>query len=68
MGVDAKDYNAIGLKEDLNPYELELKKLLDVVSSVNTHMAYMKQREAAMRDTNGKFVLKDYYTIFYYVY
>ena len=56
MGVDAKDYDAIALKEHLTPLELELRKLEDAVTAINKHMTYMKQRESAMRDTNGLFL------------
>ena len=54
VGVDAEDYDAIAIAEELSPLEIELRKLEDAAVAVNKHMNYMRQREAAMRDTNGK--------------
>ena len=55
VGVDAEDYDAIASKEHLDPLELELRKLEDAAVAINKHMTYMRQREAAMRNTNGVF-------------
>lgn len=55
VGVDAEDYDAIAIAEDLTPLEVELRKLEDAAIAVNKHMNYMRQREAAMRDTNGMY-------------
>merc|ERR1712137_879163 len=52
IGVDAEDYDALAITEELSPLEIELRKLEDAAIAVNKHMNYMRQREAAMRDTN----------------
>ena len=54
VGVDAKDYSSIAVAEELSPLEIELRKLEDATVAVNQHLAYMRTREAAMRDTNGR--------------
>lgn len=53
IGVEAEDYDAIAISEHLSPLEVELRKLEDAAAAVNKHMNYMRQREAAMRNTNG---------------
>mmetsp|Transcript_2084 Transcript_2084/g.3332 ORF Transcript_2084/g.3332 Transcript_2084/m.3332 type:complete len:206 (-) Transcript_2084:34-651(-) len=52
VGVEAEDYDAIAISEHLSPLEVELRKLEDAAAAVNKHMNYMRQREAAMRNTN----------------
>merc|ERR1712137_98687 len=52
VGVDAEDYDAIAVAEQLNPIEVELRKLEDSATSINRHMNYMRDREAALRNTN----------------
>lgn len=37
----------------LKPLEVELQKLEDLSESIVKDFAYMRQREAEMRDTNG---------------
>ncbi len=54
VGLAAKDYNALAKKENLKPLELELRRLEDLVVSIHDNMEYMKTREEAMRNTNGK--------------
>eukprot|EP00123_Amoebidium_parasiticum_P005453 comp16641_c0_seq1/m.14836 comp16641_c0_seq1/g.14836 ORF comp16641_c0_seq1/g.14836 comp16641_c0_seq1/m.14836 type:complete len:205 (-) comp16641_c0_seq1:230-844(-) len=51
-GIEAKDYDQIQEAEKLQPLELELRKLEELAESIANDMAYMKQREAEMRDTN----------------
>lgn len=52
VGVEAEDWDAIATKEHLSPLELELRKLEDTALALNKHMSYMREREAAMRNTN----------------
>ena len=54
VGVDAEDYDSIAVAEELSPLEVELRKLEDASVALNKHMNYMRKREAAMRNTNGK--------------
>ncbi|ETW07128.1 hypothetical protein H310_01760 [Aphanomyces invadans] len=51
-GVEAKDYSEIAKREHLMPVEKELRKLEDTVDEIHREMLYMREREAAMRDTN----------------
>lgn len=44
----------IGAVAKLKPLELELQKLEDLSASVVEDFEYMRKREQAMRDTNGK--------------
>jgi hypothetical protein len=54
IGLAAKDYSAVAKKENLKPLELELRRLEDLVVSIHDNMEYMKTREEAMRNTNGR--------------
>lgn len=51
-GVEAKTYDAMSDVGKLKPLELELQKLEDLSESIVKDFAYMRQREAEMRDTN----------------
>jgi hypothetical protein len=44
----------VAKKENLKPLELELRRLEDLVVSIHDNMEYMKTREEAMRNTNGR--------------
>jgi len=52
VGAEAKDYNGIAKKDDLKPIEVEIMKLEDLVSEINSDMKYFRNREIRMRDTN----------------
>lgn len=51
-GVEAKDYSEVAKREHLMPVEKELRKMEDTVDEIHREMLYMRQREAAMRNTN----------------
>jgi hypothetical protein len=51
-GVEAKDYSEIAKREHLMPVEKELRKMEDTVDEIHREMLYMREREAAMRNTN----------------
>jgi len=51
-GVEAKDYSDIAKREHLMPVEKELRKMEDTVDEIHREMLYMREREAAMRNTN----------------
>ncbi|CAL1268653.1 unnamed protein product [Larinioides sclopetarius] len=51
-GVEAKSYDSIAEVGRLKPLEVELQKLEDLSESIVKDFAYMRQREAEMRDTN----------------
>lgn len=57
-GVNAEDYSEVAKKEHLEPIEVELRKLEDQVFEVHKEFLYMREREAAMRDTNGELAAK----------
>ena len=54
MGAEAADLKKIASAEKLSPLELELRKLETVVKEIVDEMNYLKNREAKLRDTNGK--------------
>lgn len=51
-GVEAKDYTEVAKREHLMPVEKELRKMEDTVDEIHREMLYMREREAAMRNTN----------------
>lgn len=51
-GVEAKDYAEVAKREHLMPVEKELRKMEDTVDEIHREMLYMREREAAMRNTN----------------
>eukprot|EP01111_Echinosteliopsis_oligospora_P009534 TRINITY_DN280_c0_g1_i2.p1 TRINITY_DN280_c0_g1~~TRINITY_DN280_c0_g1_i2.p1 ORF type:complete len:241 (+),score=39.03 TRINITY_DN280_c0_g1_i2:64-723(+) len=51
-GVEARDYAEVAKKENLQPLEVELRKIEDATERVKDDMLYLKQREEEMRDTN----------------
>lgn len=51
-GVEAKSYESMADANKLKPMEVELKRLEDLTASIVEDFAYMRQREAEMRDTN----------------
>jgi len=51
-GVEANDYDAIAKKEHLNPIDLQVRKMSDLVLDLHFQMSQQKQREEAMRNTN----------------
>jgi len=51
-GAAALDYDEVAKKEHLEPLALELRKLEDLVKSVNQDFQYLRNRERNMRDTN----------------
>lgn len=51
-GVEAKDYSEVAKREHLMPVEKELRKMEDTVDEIHREMLYMREREAAMRNTN----------------
>ena len=51
-GVEAKDYSEVAKKEHLAPVEQELRKMEDTVDEIHKEMLYIREREAAMRNTN----------------
>ncbi|RUS23958.1 emp24/gp25L/p24 family/GOLD-domain-containing protein, partial [Jimgerdemannia flammicorona] len=52
IGAEAADYSALAKTENLEPLEVELRKLEKVVQEIWDEMEYLKNREAKMRDTN----------------
>ncbi|KAI9251224.1 emp24/gp25L/p24 family/GOLD-domain-containing protein [Sporodiniella umbellata] len=58
IGAEATDFKQIASVEKLSPLELELRKLETVVSEIVGEMNFLKQREAKLRDTNGKLFFK----------
>lgn len=53
-GIEAKNYDQVAAISKLKPLELELQKLDDLSAAIIGDFEYMKKREQAMRDTNGK--------------
>eukprot|EP01112_Ceratiomyxa_fruticulosa_P023463 TRINITY_DN896_c0_g1_i2.p1 TRINITY_DN896_c0_g1~~TRINITY_DN896_c0_g1_i2.p1 ORF type:complete len:212 (+),score=55.73 TRINITY_DN896_c0_g1_i2:184-819(+) len=51
-GEEDKDYEEVAKRENLEPIEIELRKVEDIVSKVRDEMMYQKDREEALRDTN----------------
>jgi len=51
-GVEARNYDDIAKAEKLKPMELELRRLEDLSEAIVNDFAYMRSREAEMRDTN----------------
>ncbi|XP_011035796.1 PREDICTED: transmembrane emp24 domain-containing protein p24delta9 [Populus euphratica] len=51
-GVAAKDWSKIAKKEQLEVMEIELKKLLDTVTSINEEMFHLRVREEEMQQLN----------------
>ncbi|KAG9399807.1 hypothetical protein AC1031_011229 [Aphanomyces cochlioides] len=51
-GVEATDYSEVAKREHLMPVEKELRKLEDTVAEIHREMLYVRDREAAMRDTS----------------
>ncbi|TPX32900.1 hypothetical protein SmJEL517_g04042 [Synchytrium microbalum] len=51
-GADAVDYSEIAKQEKLKPMEIELRKLESEMDRIVSEMEFLKEREAAMRDTN----------------
>ena len=51
-GVDTVDYTEVARDEDLQPLEMNLRKMEDTVKQVHEEMLYMKTREKEHRDTN----------------
>jgi len=52
-GSEAIDYNEVAKTEKLKPVELEMRKMENILDSVVSELDYMKEREEALRDTNG---------------
>jgi hypothetical protein len=48
-----RNYDELAKKDHLKPVEVELKKIEDLVNQIREDFSYMKDREAAHRDTNG---------------
>lgn len=51
-GVAAKDWSKIAKKEQVEVMEIELKKLLDTVTSINEEMFHLRVREEEMQELN----------------
>ncbi|KAL9380964.1 hypothetical protein Peur_026621 [Populus x canadensis] len=51
-GVAAKDWSKIAKKEQVEVMEIELKKLLDTVTSINEEMFHLRVREEEMQQLN----------------
>ncbi|KAF9663760.1 hypothetical protein SADUNF_Sadunf17G0085600 [Salix dunnii] len=51
-GVAAKDWSKIAKKEKVEVMEIELKKLLDTVTSINEEMFHLRVREEEMQQLN----------------
>ena len=52
-GSEAIDYTEVAKTEKLKPVELEMRKMENILDSVVSELDYMKEREEALRDTNG---------------
>eukprot|EP00127_Corallochytrium_limacisporum_P001942 Clim_evm97s88 gene=Clim_evmTU97s88 len=52
QGAEAKDYDKIAKQNDLRPIERVVRKIEDVAAGISSDLRYMKDREAALRDTN----------------
>lgn len=51
-GVAAKDWSKIAKKEQVEVMEIEMKKLLDTVTSINEEMFHLRVREEEMQQLN----------------
>ncbi|EEF32366.1 Transmembrane protein Tmp21 precursor, putative [Ricinus communis] len=51
-GVAAKDWSKVAKKGQIEIMELELKKLLDTVTSIHDEMFYLREREEEMQQLN----------------
>lgn len=51
-GVAAKDWSSVAKKGSVDIMELELKKLLDSVTSIHEEMFYLREREYEMQELN----------------
>ncbi|KAM1065432.1 hypothetical protein ACFX1X_021241 [Malus domestica] len=51
-GVAAKDWSNVAKKGTVDGMELELRKLLDTVTSIHEEMSYLRGREEEMQDLN----------------
>ncbi|KAL8137796.1 hypothetical protein V2J09_003797 [Rumex salicifolius] len=51
-GVSAKNWNTVAKKGSVDAMEIELKKLMDTVSSIHDEMFYLRDREEEMQELN----------------
>lgn len=51
-GSEARDWNKISASEKLKPIELDLRRIEELADEIVDELAYIKNREAKLRDTN----------------
>ncbi|XP_051122447.1 transmembrane emp24 domain-containing protein p24delta9-like isoform X2 [Andrographis paniculata] len=51
-GIAAKDWGSVAKKDSVELMEVELKKMLDTVQSINEEMYYLREREQEMQQLN----------------
>lgn len=51
-GLGAKDYGDVAKKEHLEPLEVELRKMEDLVEELNGQLQYLRNRDFEARDTS----------------
>lgn len=52
IGSEARDWNLISAHEKLKPIEVELRKIEELTDEIVDELAYLKNREERLRDTN----------------
>lgn len=52
IGSEARDWNMISANEKLRPIEVELRKIEELTDEIVDELAYLKNREERLRDTN----------------
>ncbi|CAL9732076.1 endoplasmic reticulum vesicle protein 25 [Monosporozyma unispora] len=52
IGSEARDWNMISANEKLKPVEVELRKIEELTDEIVDELAYLKNREEKLRDTN----------------
>lgn len=52
IGSEARDWNLISANEKLKPIEVELRKIEELTDEIVDELAYLKNREERLRDTN----------------
>lgn len=52
IGSEARDWNMISANEKLKPIEVELRKIEELTDEIVDELAYLKNREERLRDTN----------------
>lgn len=51
-GSEARDWNKISANEKLKPIEVELRRIEELADEIVDELAYLKNREERLRDTN----------------